>query len=400
MSRGGGQGAGAGVSEELVRDALAHLYDSAYLRDHPLLPLLVRHHMPDPLARTQALRAVIIEAIQELRPPPPVVARSREWRPYGILVYRYLDGASDDKIRSDLGISERQFFRDLKAGVTLLTAALRARAAPPEEAEPDAFTASLEGMGLLFERLDLNRLGAESLPLLQELARSRGSSVHLASTGAPAVAVADAALSRQAVIAALSFALRRARGDVGLEVMPCPQRQAIFLRYETAEVPSDPSSPEEEALVRARRLMEQQGGELTLLSQDGGEELLGLYWPRFEEPPIVLVDDNPGMLRLFERYLAGHGYRVIGTAEGSEALRLARENRARLVVLDVMMRDMDGWAVLQQLKADPGTQDIPVLVCSVINEPELARALGATALLKKPVGREQLLNAVAEIIGI
>ncbi|NPV07945.1 MAG: response regulator [Anaerolineae bacterium] len=402
VNRGGGQGADDDVSEELVRDALAHLYDSAYLRDHPLLPLLVRRHMPDPLARTQALRTVIIEAIQELRPPPPVVARSREWRPYGILVYRYLDGASDDKIRSDLGISERQFFRDLKAGVTLLTAALRARASPPEEVEPDAFTASLEGMGLLFERLDLNRLGAESLPLLQELARSRGSSVHLACTDVPAVAVADAALSRQAIIAALSFALRRAQGDVGLEVVPCPQKQAIFLHYETAAPPPAPasSSTEDEALVRARRLMEQQGGELTLLSRDEGDELLGLYWPRFEEPPIVLVDDNPGMLRLFERYLAGHGYRVVSTAEGSEALRLARENRARLVVLDVMMRDMDGWAILQQFKADPGTQDIPVLVCSVINEPELARALGATALLKKPVGREQLLNAVAEIIGI
>jgi CheY-like chemotaxis protein len=187
---------------------------------------------------------------------------------------------------------------------------------------------------------------------------------------------------------------------VRLEVVACPQKQAIFLRCRASEPPHGASPAEDEALERARRLMEQQGGELMLLAEGGQEQFLGLYWPRFEEPPIVLVDDNPGMLRLFERYLAGHGYRVVSTAEGSEALRLARENRARLVVLDVMMRDLDGWAILQQLQADPVTQDIPVLVCSVINEPELARALGATALLKKPVGREQLLNAVAEIIGI
>ncbi|MGI6207359.1 MAG: response regulator [Anaerolineae bacterium] len=400
MSETDREGAEQGITGELVRDALAHLYDSTYLRDHPLLPLLVRRHMPDPLARTQALRTVIMEAISGLRPPPPVVARSREWRPYGILVYRYLDGMSDDKIRAELGISERQFFRDLKAGVSLLTAALRAQAAPPTEPETDAFTDSLEGMGLFFERLDLNRLAGDCLPLLQELAHSWGHAVEAQLTPGPTVAVADAALSRQALIAAGSFVLRRAESDVRLEVVACPQKQAIFLRCRASEPPHGASPAEDEALERARRLMEQQGGELMLLAEGGQEQFLGLYWPRFEEPPIVLVDDNPGMLRLFERYLAGHGYRVVSTAEGSEALRLARENRARLVVLDVMMRDLDGWAILQQLQADPVTQDIPVLVCSVINEPELARALGATALLKKPVGREQLLNAVAEIIGI
>jgi len=65
-----------------------------------------------------------------------------------------------------------------------------------------------------------------------------------------------------------------------------------------------------------------------------------------------------------------------------------------------MMRDTDGWTVLQRLKAEPRTQDIPVLVCSVIDEPELARTLGAAGLLKKPVSREQLLDAVAAVIGI
>ena len=83
---------------------LAHLYDSAYLRDHPLLPswclTYARSPGPHPGAANRDHGA-----ISGLRPPPPVVARSREWRPYGILVYRYLDGMSDDKIRAELGIS-------------------------------------------------------------------------------------------------------------------------------------------------------------------------------------------------------------------------------------------------------------------------------------------------------
>jgi Amt family ammonium transporter len=65
-----------------------------------------------------------------------------------------------------------------------------------------------------------------------------------------------------------------------------------------------------------------------------------------------------------------------------------------------MMRSLDGWAVLQQLKSDPDTAQIPVLVCSVINEPQLARSLGAAGLLRKPVTAEELLTAVASVIGI
>ena len=390
---------GALITDDMVRDALAHLYDSAYLRNHPLLPLLIHRHMPDPLARAQALRTLIIETIRELRPQAPVLPQDREWRPYGILVLRYLDGVGDDKIERDLSISERQFFRDLKAGVSLLTSALASRASPPQPSQTSVLDDSLNGIGLQFERLDLNLLSTELLPLLQELANAHGRCVHAHLAPAPAVVVADAALSRPALISALSFLLRHSVGDVLLEVVPSSPQQALFLRA-MAPPSSEPMATEDEAHLRTLRLMEQQGGGVAGPSPVSGDLTMGLYWPRFEEPPIVLVDDNPGMLRLYSRYLSGHGYRVIETAESSTALGIAKEQRARLVVLDVMMRGLDGWAVLKQIREDPVTRDVPVLVCSVINEPELAKALGATTLLKKPVSREQLLNAVAEIVGI
>ena len=391
--------ASVAITEDLVRDALMHLYDNAHLREHPLLPLLVRRRMPDPLARTQHMRNLIIQVIHDLKPPSPIMPRSREWRPYGILVYRYLDGMTDEQIQRELGISERQFFRDLKAGVELLTLALQARyGRNDEEQEADALVSSIEGMGLFFERLDLNRLGREVIELLENLAKEHGKGISWRPAPHEAVAVADAALSRQALISLLAYALRHARGDVGLDVISSPEAQALFLRYALAE--PVPSEPEEEALSRARRLLEQQGGLLRTHRGSGGEQLVGLHWRRFEEPPVLIVDDNPGMLRLFARYLAGHGYRIVSTAEGTEAVALASENEVRLVVLDVMMRGMDGWVVLQQLREDPRTRHIPVLVCSVINEPDLARTLGASRLLKKPVTREQLLDAVAEMIGI
>jgi CheY-like chemotaxis protein len=391
---------GAAITEEDVRDLLAHLYDNAYLRDLSLLPVLVRRHMPDPLARTQHLRNLVIETIHSLRPPAPVVARSREWRPYGILVYRYLDGRTDEQILADLKLSERQFFRDLKAGIALLTTALQAQAAGigGDVTQQDPLDTTLEDVGLQFERLDLNDLGAQVLPLIEGLATMHGRSVVFAPAPGRAIAIADAALSRQALISALSSSLRHCAGDVGMEVVAGMGTQALYLCH--ADAGADDGADADPALDLARRLLEQQGGSLQQHVDPAGQRLVGLHWRRFEEPPVLIVDDNPGMLRLFARYLSGHGYRVVSTAEGKEALRLARENQAHLVIVDVMMREMDGWAVLQQLKSDPQTAAVPVLVCSVVNEPDLARTLGAEGLLKKPVSREQLLDAVAAIIGI
>ena len=75
----------------------------------------------------------------------------------------------------------------------------------------------------------------------------------------------------------------------------------------------------------------------------------------------------------------------------------ARELRPAAIALDVMMAGQDGWETLQQLKNHPQTQAIPVLICSVLREPELARFLGAAALLPKPVTRPELLGALARL---
>jgi CheY-like chemotaxis protein len=60
----------------------------------------------------------------------------------------------------------------------------------------------------------------------------------------------------------------------------------------------------------------------------------------------------------------------------------------------VMMPGMDGWEVLQRLRNHPDTQHIPVIICSVFNDPELAYALGASSFLSKPVRREDIIKAL------
>jgi CheY-like chemotaxis protein len=146
----------------------------------------------------------------------------------------------------------------------------------------------------------------------------------------------------------------------------------------------------------ADRLSRLFGGALTY-SVDFAGVRARLTVPTARPPLVLLVDDNPGLLRLFKRYLGGGAYRVIEASRGDEAIGLARELQPDAITLDVMMPSSDGWEVLQTLRGHPRTGHIPVVVCSVLKEQDLALSLGAAAFLPKPVSQAGLLAALARL---
>ena len=77
---------------------------------------------------------------------------------------------------------------------------------------------------------------------------------------------------------------------------------------------------------------------------------------------------------------------------------LAASKQVEAVILDIMMSDSDGWTLLQHLKLSPKTCTIPVVVCSVLNDPDLGVALGASAYLLKPVSRMDLLRTLRSVV--
>jgi PAS domain S-box-containing protein len=107
---------------------------------------------------------------------------------------------------------------------------------------------------------------------------------------------------------------------------------------------------------------------------------------------VLVIDDDPNALELLERTLRGAGVQVVTASNGGEALRLARELHPVAITLDVVMPGIDGWEVLQGLKADPATRDIPVIMVTMTDDRSLGYALGATEFLTKPVQRTQLLK--------
>jgi signal transduction histidine kinase/CheY-like chemotaxis protein len=114
---------------------------------------------------------------------------------------------------------------------------------------------------------------------------------------------------------------------------------------------------------------------------------------------VLVIDDDPTVLELMERFLLKEGFAVITATNGVEGLRRAREARPAAITLDVLMPDLDGWAVLAALKSDPALADIPVILVSVVDEQSRGYSLGAADYLVKPVDRERLNEALRRLCG-
>jgi CheY-like chemotaxis protein len=93
---------------------------------------------------------------------------------------------------------------------------------------------------------------------------------------------------------------------------------------------------------------------------------------------------------LMQRFLGKEGFRVVLAAAGEEGLKLARDLRPCLITLDVAMPGADGWSVLGQLKGDPATADIPVVMLTIVDDRGRGFALGATEYLTKPIDWQRL----------
>jgi len=105
---------------------------------------------------------------------------------------------------------------------------------------------------------------------------------------------------------------------------------------------------------------------------------------------VLVIDDDPAVRELMERFLAREGYQVYSAASGREGLHLAHTLRPQAITLDVMMPDIDGWMVLAALKADPDLLDIPVIMMTIGDDSHIGYTLGATDYLTKPIDRDQL----------
>ena len=118
---------------------------------------------------------------------------------------------------------------------------------------------------------------------------------------------------------------------------------------------------------------------------------------------ILCIEDEPEMIDLIRLILSSRGFEVRGANGGKEGLEIIRNEHPDLVLLDLMMPEIDGWEVYQQMKADPTTRNIPVIVVTAKAQ-NIDKVLGlhiakVDDYIAKPFGPQELIDSVEKILG-
>ncbi len=119
---------------------------------------------------------------------------------------------------------------------------------------------------------------------------------------------------------------------------------------------------------------------------------------------VVCIEDEPEMIDLVRLILGRKGFKLIGAVGGREGLETVRRVRPDLVLLDLMMPDMDGWEVYQQMKADEELRDIPVIVVTAKAQ-SIDKVLGlhiakVDDYVTKPFGPQELWESVSRVLKV
>lgn len=121
-----------------------------------------------------------------------------------------------------------------------------------------------------------------------------------------------------------------------------------------------------------------------------------------ERKTVLIIEDEADIRYFASRVLEFEGYAVLEAESGEEGLKLVREEQVSLVLLDLRLPGIDGWAVLEQMKAEPELSTIPVIIftaSAAVPQHDRAFSMGAVDYLVKPVSAASLKEAVARILG-
>jgi CheY-like chemotaxis protein len=401
-----------------LRTALTSLYDPYVLRHSPLAKLLGVDQQRQPIF---ALRRVLTDAIETLRPGKNTPIDSRSWRVYQVLRRRYIEQASQRELALALGLSIRQLQREEKRAREILadelwtTYELESKvrefasnssgereddpARTPDQPHPRVQELEWLQKSVSPQIVNAEEIILDVLKTIHPLLLSSGVTIHHKPRAILPPLFTKALLLRQAVLNLLTMAVRDAPGgEISIWTEAFSSHLAMNIQaVRGAALPANGAAGETipDEMQMTEQLIQLCNGSLeTRLNRARKDVFTATISLPVAEQTILVIDDNADTRRLFQRYLASGHYHFVGAETAEAGLTLARELTPQLILLDVMMPGRDGWTALGQLREHPQTQHIPIIVCSIVSQRELALALGAVAFLRKPVSREDLLAAL------
>lgn len=379
-------------THEAFLDELAHALRQLHAPDAlgatPLAHLLASGSTS---TRAATVARLLTEGIEQLRPATLMDLNDQAWRAYTILHDRYQLRSSSSQLEKRLNLGDRQVRREHKRALTLLAALLEPHIPGSAQASPivvvrDAVyrmtpAPSLFGLQGLFD----------DVRSVAQRVTGQHAAPHWVVTP-----VNQTVFSDRGILSQLLLKLILRHHPAHTHTAPSGARARLHEGKVEVMISGVDSADSGFDAALVRMLAETLGVTLTLAPERG----VAL----FELPAggmlhtVLLVDDEPISVELLRTMLTGTEFDLKFETAPEMAVQSALALRPEVIVLDVMMPAMDGWTLLQRLRALPQLQQTPILVYSVLEESALAEALGATRFLRKPVSRTQWLSVLRELI--
>lgn len=406
-----------------LRSALNHLYDPYFLRKSPLIKVFELGDQPD---TPSVLQHILNEAIEKMEPRTGDASLAQQRRNYELIMYRYVQQFNQEEVANQLGLSVRHLRREQNTAIYDLAARLwnqyhlgskpfqislqeMEEPIPASETQPTGEpvpgsegiqTAAPNDLSWLENSATINPADLRQvLPAVMELSSPLAAryqvtlSLELA-PDLPLLAIEEVAL-RQLLLNVLSVGVRWHSGSIlAIRVEYAAPYVTIALVCSTQNVaPRTISADEKSSIELAAQIVRVYAGQL----DSGLEEScfqLSIHLPIYHQHVVMVIDDNLDFIQLVERFLTGTCYTAASERNPRQAVTTAEQIHPDLILLDVMMPNMDGWEVLGRLLRHPATAHIPVIICSIVPQQELATSLGAADFIRKPVSQEALLAAL------
>lgn len=385
--------------ENQLQNVLNHLYDSRMELIESFYHLLGL----SPLSGRQIVQKTIIEQINNLKPSTetPVLSNNRKY--YDVLNYRYVLMLSQKEASYKLGITARHLRRFQRQAVHALALQIWLKS---RSSGQDVDSKSTHGSqthflekNLIYQ--ELQNLEKNSPGVMSKISESFERIGSLAKIILPSSITLEMDEVDQSMMASIHPSI------LNQLLLTCLHE--IKLHSSTCKIRLRAQSDND--FVNIQFFIEQIDNKVTLnfypvpeiinllngmfSPQEGHETIrIEMLFPSTDLLNVLIIDDNPDIIHFYKRFLSRTRYLTRELSQGAFVFETVEKEHPDIIVLDVMLPDMDGWELLSQLKIQPFSKDIPVIICSVLGQEELALSLGAKAYLAKPVGRAEFIQAL------
>ncbi|MBN2501370.1 MAG: hybrid sensor histidine kinase/response regulator [Anaerolineales bacterium] len=351
------------------------------------------------------MRKILTDGIEKLKPQDDEPDSSRAWRVHDSLFCCYVQQLNQQIVADQLCISPRQLRREQRLALEALTDLLvRQVQQNPQKASHVEITSWDKELDWVQEQLpDEPTLLDQELQTVKELtaplAKKENVSLEIEMSNLLRPLAIHPVVLNQILVNLVNAAIKQSLGgQIRLTTMATECGALVAVGTTGLQESKRYSAVEEIPDIQvARELAKLSRVEITFDEMANQHFAVKLLIPWREQFPVLVVDDNMDTLQLFERYVSGSRYRLIVTRDAEEVLDLVGKDPPLLIVLDIMMPKTNGWKVLGMLKQHPLTQEIPVMICTILPQEELAFSLGAEAFVNKPISRQVFLGKLDEL---